>query len=62
MIYILRIAFTSPYTPLAYIPSVTISQVSNADIVGLCITDITNFDFGVKATVAGIGSISWTAK
>ncbi len=55
-----RIVFSA--IPLSYIPSVSISQVSSGDIVGLCITDITNFDFGFKATNVGIGSISWTAK
>ena len=28
----------------------------------LCITDITNFDFGFKATNIGIGTISWNAR
>ena len=55
-----RIVFST--TPLAYIPSVSISQVSTGDVVGLCITDITNFDFGFKSTNISIGSISWTAK
>ena len=55
-----RIIFSA--SPLSYIPSVSISQVSTSDIVGLCITDITNFDFGFKATNVGIGSISWTAR
>ena len=55
-----RIVFST--TPLAYIPSVSISQVSTGDVVGLCITDITNFDFGFKATNVGIGTISWNAR
>lgn len=55
-----RIIFSA--TPLAYIPTVLISQVSGGDIIGLCITDITLFDFGFKATSIGIGSIAWFVK